>query len=191
MEKDGLKQKCKLLIIGGSAGSLEVILQVLPKLGKLHVAMVLVMHRKNANDNILLDLLKSKTTSRVDEIEDKEPIETGCIYLAPPDYHLLFEKKGTCSLDYSEKVNYSRPSIDVAFESASLAYGPTLVCMLLSGANADGIEGLKKVKEMGGMIVVQNPETAMVPHMPQQAILKAPVDLILNIGEMAEFINSL
>lgn len=191
MEKNSVTKKCQLLVIGGSAGSLEVVLQVVSRLAKLHVPIVLVMHRKNTNDNLLADLLSGKTTSKVHEIEDKEHIQNNCIYLAPPDYHVLFEKNNTCSLDASEKVNYSRPSIDIAFESAALVYGATLVCILLSGANADGIEGLKKVKKRGGMLVVQNPKTAIVPYMPQQAILNTPVDVIINPAEMAEFINHL
>ncbi len=186
-----MRAKCKILVIGGSAGSLEVILQVLPLLTKIHMPVVLVMHRKNSNDNILRDLLKTKTRSVVYEVEDKQPILQNCVYLAPPDYHLLFEKNNTFSLDTSEKINFSRPSIDVAFESAALTYKGSLVCILLSGANADGTEGLKTVKQMGGYAVVQNPATASVAFMPEQAILNVNVDLILNIEEMVEFINNL
>jgi two-component system chemotaxis response regulator CheB len=191
LEKNALKTAYSLLMIGGSAGSLEVVLKIVPRLKKNHLPIVFVLHRKNSNDSILRDLLSSKTLSKVYELEDKQAIEPGHIYLAPPDYHLLFEKQLHCSLDNSEKVNFSRPSIDVAFDSASRVYGPGLVCILLSGANADGMEGMKKVKEKGGTLVVQNPETAAVAYMPQQALLNCSVDAVLNPDEMAVFINDL
>ena len=179
------------MLIGGSAGSLEVILKVVPRLKKNHVPIVFVLHRKNSKDNLLRDLLASKTPSKVHEIEDKQMLFPGGIFIAPPDYHLLFEKQLYCSLDNSEKVNFSRPSIDVSFESAARVYGPAIICILLSGANADGVEGMKKVKTNGGMLVVQNPATAAVTYMPQQAVLNCSVDAVLNPEEMADFINGL
>jgi two-component system chemotaxis response regulator CheB len=182
--------KCRLVLIGGSAGSLEVLLKILPRLKKDHVPIAIVLHRKNSNDNILRDLFSSKTKSKVIEIEDKQTLQPSCIYLAPPDYHLLFEKQMYCSLDNSEKINFSRPSIDVAFESASRVFGADLVCILLSGANADGMEGMKRVKEMGGILIVQDPETAIVSYMPSQAILHCSVDHVFNSDEMVEFINN-
>ena len=191
MEKNVLNKAYSLLLIGGSAGSLEVILKVVPRLKKNHLPIVFVLHRKNANDSILLDLLSSKTPSKVYELEDKQMIYPGCIFLAPPDYHLLFEKQLYCALDNSEKINFSRPSIDVAFDSAARVYGPALVCILLSGANADGMEGMKKVKHNGGTLVVQNPETASVAYMPQQALDNCSIDFVLNPEEMADFINGL
>ena len=140
---------------------------------------------------MLRNLLSSQTSSKVYEIEDKQTLLPACIYLAPPNYHLLFEKELHCSLDNSEKINFSRPSIDVAFESASRVFGARLVCILLSGANADGVEGMKKAKKNGGMLVVQNPKTAIVAFMPQQAILQCSVDRVLNGEDMADFINDL
>jgi two-component system chemotaxis response regulator CheB len=166
-------------------------MKVLPYLKKIHVPIAIVLHRKNSNDNVLRDLFSSKTFSKVIEVEDKQILQPSCIYLAPPDYHLLFEKQMHCSLDNSEKINFSRPSIDVAFESASRVYGAGLVCILLSGANADGVEGMKKVKEKGGTLIVQNPESAAVSYMPSQALLNCSVDLVLNSEEMVEFINNL
>ena len=146
-----------LLLIGGSAGSLEAILQALPGLQDLNgLAVVLVLHRRNG-ESLLAELLNEKTSWTVKEAEEKEPILPGTVYVAPADYHLLIEKNKTFSLDYSEKVNYSRPSIDVTFESAADTFGSTVSALLLSGANADGTEGLKKIKEAGGFVMVQDP----------------------------------
>jgi len=181
-----------MVVIGGSAGSLEVILEMLPQLSvTLNLAIVIVLHRKNSGDSSLADLLAYKTALPVKEIEDKDPIIPGMIHLAPPDYHLLFEREGIFALDISEKVNYSRPSIDLTFESAADVFPLSLVCILLSGANADGVKGLREVKRQGGLIVVQNPETAVSPFMPAEAISQLAIDLILNPEEMAAFINAL
>ena len=140
MAEDGVVSKYQLLIIGGSAGSLKVLVGVLPLLkSMLNIALVIVLHRKNANEELLAEVLSAKTTLRVKEAEEKEEIVPGVIYLAPADYHLFIEKDHTFSLDASEKVNFSRPSIDVTIESAAYIYGEKLVCLLLSGANTDGV----------------------------------------------------
>jgi two-component system chemotaxis response regulator CheB len=180
-----------LVLIGGSAGSLDVLLRLLPGLhAQMHVPIVIVLHRKNTNDSTLRQLLASKTTRRVKEVEEKEAVEPDTIYLAPPDYHLLFEQDRTFALDYSEKINYSRPSIDVSFESAAEVYGPELLCILLSGGNADGTEGFRYIRQMGGTTAVQQPDTADVSFMPQHALDNGLADHIVAAGEMAAFINS-
>jgi len=181
-----------MLVIGGSAGSIEVILQVLPRLKKnISFPIVIVLHRKYSADSSLSDLFSTRTEIPVKEIEDKETIQPGTIYLAPADYHLLFEKNNSFSLDFSEKVSYSRPSIDVSFESASDIYREKLCCLLLSGANSDGVEGLRIVKKNGGQLIVQDPSTAESPFMPQHALDKNNIDIVLKPSEMAEFISSL
>ena len=183
--------KYQLLVIGGSAGSLEVIMQLLPGLDRRNgLAVVIVLHRKS-NESVLVDLLGDITLWTVKEVEEKDSIEPGVIYLAPADYHLLIETDRTFSLDFSEKVNYSRPSIDVTFESAADVFGPALVCLLLSGANADGAAGMKFAKKMGGLALVQDPQDAAVSYMPQQAIDSMKVDKVLKATEMAVLINGL
>lgn len=183
---------CKAFFIGGSAGSLDVLLKVLPELSAdLTFPIVLILHRKQGADYLLGDLLRTKTSLKVKEIEEKSNIEGGCIYIAPSDYHLLIERDGTFSLDYSEKVNYSRPSIDVTFASAAEIYQKALVCLLLSGSNADGVNGLKVVKKFNGHTLAQNPDEAAVPYMPQTAIDSHTVDLVLHISDIAPYINKL
>jgi len=184
--------KCSALIIGGSAGSLDVLLEIFPNLSAgINFPIIVVTHRKSGNDSLLTDLLKNRTSLIVQEAEEKSKLLPGYIYIVPADYHLLIENNHTISLDYSEKVNYSRPSIDVTFQSAAEIFKDELVCMLLSGSNADGVEGLKTVKKYGGLAVVQNPETAIMPYMPQQALNYAEPSITLDSFKMAAFINGL
>lgn len=185
-------KKIGALIIGGSAGSLDVLLKVLPQINhQLNFPIVIVIHRKQGTDSLLADLLAHRTNLNVKEADEKEPIINGHIYIAPSDYHLLIEKNFTFSLDYSEKINYSRPSIDVTFHSASDAYGHRLACLLLSGSNADGVNGLIFAKRNGGITLAQDPNSAQVAYMPEQAILRANVSGVLKIEEMANYINLL
>lgn len=185
-------RKCNALIIGGSAGSLDVLLEIFPALKpSLSFPIIIVIHRKTGNESLLIDLLQNRTELKVFEAEEKIEIKAGCVYVAVADYHLLIEQNQIFSLDTSEKVNYSRPAIDVTFQSAAEIYKKNLVCILLSGSNADGANGLVAVKHFGGKVIVQNPETATMPFMPEQALLKVKADEILNANEMADYINSL
>jgi two-component system chemotaxis response regulator CheB len=161
-----------MIVIGGSAGSIGVITAVLQALpAGFQTPIVLVIHRMK-NTTSRLDKLLSKDTGlkTVIEPEDKEPIRPGMLYLAPQNYHLLVEENRCFSLDYSEPVNFSRPSIDVSFESVARLYGVHTLAILLSGANKDGAAGLVKVLALGGRAVIQSPETAQYPAMPLAAI---------------------
>lgn len=192
MEKNKLIFDCKVLIIGGSAGSLEVLMRIFPQLTLISsFAIVIVLHRKSTEDSLLEELFALKTKIPVKEVEDKVKLQPGFIYIAPSDYHLLFEKNDLLSLDISEKVNYSRPSIDVSFESAAEIYGSSLVAILLSGANADGTQGLIEVKKAGGTIIVQKPEDSKMPFMPQNAVTHTSPDYILDEKEILKLISTL
>ncbi|MFD1605650.1 chemotaxis protein CheB [Flavobacterium artemisiae] len=192
MEKNKIIKDCKVVIIGGSAGSLQALLQILPFIEPpTTFAMVIVVHRKNSDEQTLEDLIALKAKIKVREVEDKVALEAGYIYIAPSNYHLLFEKNETLSLDTSEKINYSRPSIDVSFESAAEIYGSFLMGILLSGSNSDGTAGLKAIKKAGGVIVVQNPLSADMPFMPNNAILHTHPDLILNTEEILELLKNI
>ncbi|MGQ7853582.1 chemotaxis protein CheB [Pedobacter sp. WC2501] len=183
---------CNALIIGGSAGSLDVLLEIFPALrNDIHFPIIIVVHRKASNESLLTDLLKSRTTLAVGEAEEKEFLIPGKVFIAPADYHTLIEEDRSISLDYSEKINYSRPSIDVTFQSAAEVFKEKLVCILLSGSNADGVEGLKIVNNYGGKVVIQNPNTAIMPYMPQQAVINVKPHVILDSLDMADYINKL
>lgn len=189
MAQNKLKTNFKVLLIGGSAGSLEVLMRLFPRFSSLDsLAIVIVLHRKNTEDSLLEELFEMKTQIPVKEVEDKVELQPSFLYIAPADYHLLFEKNGRLSLDTSEKVNFSRPSIDVSFESAAEVYGENLTAILLSGANTDGTEGLKMIKELGGTIVVQKPEDSKMPFMPQNAIFNTSPDFILSEQQIFELI---
>lgn len=181
-----------LLVIGGSAGSLDTLLQILPALpANWPAAMIIVLHRKNDNDALLTDLLAARTVLPVKEAEEKDVLSPGRIYLVPSDYHLLIEPDASLTLDDSEKVNFSRPSIDVTMISAAGVFGPRLYCLLLSGSNADGVEGLRVVKELGGYTAAIDPAVAEVNYMPRQAVKKGVVSQVFNVTEMVEFVKSL
>lgn len=186
-----INNRYELLVIGGSAGSLDVLIKLLPALrADLDLAIVIVLHR-NYSESLLSEVLSDRMDRPVADAEEKDPLTPGSVYLAPADYHLLIEKERTFSLDYSEKVNFSRPSIDVTFETAADVYGAACVGLLLSGANADGADGLATIKSKGGLTIVQNPAEAAVRFMPDQAIQKVQVDYVATTDEMAEIINRL
>jgi two-component system chemotaxis response regulator CheB len=182
----------KLLVIGGSAGSIEVIIKILEKLNNnLSIAIVIIIHRKKTSDASLTQLFNNRSTILVTEADEKEPIVPGRIYLAPADYHLLIENDYTISLDTSEKVQFSRPSIDVTFESAADVYGESLAALLLSGANSDGAQGLLTIANSGGITIVQNPASAEVDFMPKAAIFKTVVDYIIETNDLPGLVNDM
>ncbi|MBL1408404.1 chemotaxis protein CheB [Sphingobacterium sp. C459-1T] len=182
----------KVVVIGGSAGSIHVLIEVLPYLNPDSLSsIVIVLHRKAHPESTLSTLLNAYSKVPVLEVVDKMFLEKGKAYLAPADYHLLFEKDGCMSLDVSEKVNFSRPSIDVAFYSAAQVFGENTVGLLLSGANSDGVEGLAHIAQYGGTICVQDPSTAEVDFMPRQALNKLKIEHVLAPKDMACYINKL
>ncbi|WP_163401031.1 chemotaxis protein CheB [Flavobacterium fluviatile] len=192
MEKDQIDPDFSVVIIGGSAGSLNALMQILPHLSEIKsFAIVIVVHRKSTDEQTLEELIALKTIINVKPVEDKVPFLPGFIYIAPSNYHLLFEKNRTLSLDTSEKINYSRPSIDVSFESAAEVYKSNLTGILLSGSNADGTLGLKAIQKEGGTVIIQDPKSAEMPYMPNNAIQNTVPDYILNIKEILQFILSI
>lgn len=178
--------------MGGSAGSVRVIADFLSALkDNFKIAIVVVVHRMNDPDSVLVELLSSRTTLMVKEAEEKEKITPGYVYIAPVDYHLLIDDDKTFSIDCSEKVNFSRPSIDSTLISAANVYGNQLITILLSGSNNDGMKGLIAVKKAGGMTVVQDPQTSEVSYMPQRAVDGADPDFIIESGKLADFIRKM
>jgi len=191
MEENNVISTGKLVAIGGSAGSLEVILSILQHLNNRSAAYVIVLHRRSSAESSLIDILSSRSVLQVKEAEEKEIIMCGTVYIAPADYHLLIEENGTFSLDDSEKVNFSRPSIDVTFDSASQVYGDGVTGVLLSGGNADGVEGLIHIKARGGRCVVQDPRSAIVNFMPNEAVNRVKIDKLLADVDIVSYLNQI
>jgi len=190
MAENRLSGRC--IVIGGSAGGLKVILSVLSHLKPdFTIPIIIVLHRKNDSRSTLTEVINNSTHLKVKEAEDKEPILPGMVYLAPANYHLLIEKEHIFSLDISEKVNFSRPSIDVTFQTAAEAYGPALIGIILSGANDDGTEGLRTIRKNNGVLIAQDPKTASVSVMPQNAIDHALADHTLSVKGITDFLNDI
>lgn len=161
----------QMIIIGGSAGSFNLILSILKGLDKkMNIPIIIILHRLKNTKTILEDYLQMQSHYVVKEAEDKEFVKAGHIYTAPSDYHLLLNDNLSFSLDASEEVNYSRPSIDVSFESFSYALKENCCGIILSGANQDGAFGLKIIAENGGETIVQNSNEAEFDTMPRAAI---------------------
>jgi two-component system, chemotaxis family, protein-glutamate methylesterase/glutaminase len=178
------------VVIGASAGALEALSSLLPGLpADYRLPILVVVHLPPDKTSLLAELLRVRCAIRVREAEDKEPIEPGVVYFAPPDYHLLVEEDKRLSLSDDEPVLFSRPSIDVLFESAADAYAGGLIGVVLTGANSDGANGLKAVVEAGGVAVVQSPGSAYAVAMPEAAIAACPAARVLPVNEIAAYLR--
>jgi two-component system chemotaxis response regulator CheB len=182
----------EIIVVGCSAGGLSALgrlLAALPKSFSLPIAVV--QHRsKDSADDTMVQVLQGATDLVVREAEDKEPLVGGHVFLAPPDYHLLVDV-GCLALSVDEVVAFSRPSIDVLFETAADSYGAAVIGVLLTGANQDGTRGLERIKEAGGFVIVQDPATAESPTMPRSAVAAVRVDRVLSLERLAESLMEL
>ena len=178
------------IVIGASAGALEALSSLLPGLpADYRLPILVVVHLPPDKTSLLAELLRVRCAIRVREAEDKEPIEPGVVYFAPPDYHLLVEQDKRLSLSDDEPVLFSRPSIDVLFESAADAYGGGLIGVVLTGAKSEGANGLKAVGEAGGVAVVQSPGSAYAVAMPEAAIATCPDARVLPVNDIAAYLR--
>ena len=186
-----LPLKYSILVIGGSAGSMSVLVELLNQLpSPFPIPVVIILHRLKNVESELDKLLSIRQP--IAEPVDKEPLLQGNIYLAPQNYHLLIEEDGSFSLDYAEPVNFSRPAIDLTFSSAASVFGARSLGILLSGANKDGAAGLCRIIRAGGKGIAQRPDTAGFSIMPQAAIdlcrgvqpmtIKGMIDFLRNIS---------
>ncbi len=183
------QKKYQIIVIGGSAGAMTVLVELLPNFpADFPVPIVIAVHLHPRQDDAHIERLASQCALRVKEADEKEPIVAGAIYLAPPNYHLLIESDRTFSLSIDERVNYARPSIDVLFETAAQVYGPQTVGIVLTGANNDGANGLRLIKERGGLAIVQDPRTAESTFMPQAALEATTVDHTLSVPEISKLL---
>jgi two-component system, chemotaxis family, protein-glutamate methylesterase/glutaminase len=178
------------VVIGASAGALEALSAILPALpARFRLPLIVVVHMPPYEPTALADLFQRKCRLEVREAEDKEPINAGTVYIAPPNYHLLVEVGRSLSLSSDEPVFYSRPSIDVLFESAADAYGSALIAIILTGANHDGAKGLTAVTAAGGVALIQSPTEAFAPVMPEAAIAACPKARILSLNAIAAYLQ--
>lgn len=165
----------EIIAIGGSAGAVEALQVLLSDLTpRLAAAVVVILHLPPHSKGVLPELLASPSRPPMKVAEDKEPVAPGHVYFATPGYHLLIEAGRTFALSVDEPVHFSRPSIDVLFETVADAYGPRAMGIVLSGANSDGAAGLQAIVEAGGVAVVQLPSSADVPTMPAAALRACP-----------------
>jgi two-component system chemotaxis response regulator CheB len=191
LEKNEINPKIEIVVIGGSAGSFEVLLQIISNIKlDINFVVLIILHRKHNSNTSIADLFSKKTSLPVLECEDKDLLLPGHIYFAPADYHLLVERDRSVCLDYSEKENYSRPAIDVTFKSVSDIYKEKTAAILLSGANRDGAEGLKYISENYGTTIVQDPNDAEISTMPNEALKIFEPNYILTSQKITELINS-
>lgn len=182
-----------IVVIGGSAGSISVIGELIEALPvPFNFKVIIVVHRsKNVISEMEQILAVRRKEIIVKEPDDKEPIQKNCVYLAPQNYHLLIEATHSFCLDYSEPVSYSRPSIDVTFESIAEIYTEKALAILLSGANGDGARGMAEIIAKGGAGIVQEPSTAEYPIMPQLALEHNTEAEALPPSRIAAFLQTL
>lgn len=178
------------VVIGASAGALEALSAILPKLpATFTLPIIIVVHIPPERSSVLADLFRAKCRLPVQEAEDKEPIVPGTIYFAPPDYHLLIEANKCLALSSDEPELFSRPSIDVLFETAADAYGTGLIAIILTGANHDGAKGLRAVIDAGGAALVQDPDGAFASAMPEAAIRRCPESRVGSLDQIASYLQ--
>jgi two-component system chemotaxis response regulator CheB len=180
-----------LVVVGTSWGGLAALRTLVAGLpDSFQMAVTLVQHRHKDSDHLLRTLLQDHSTLEVCEVEDKMPLEHGHIYVAPPNYHTLVEP-GHFSLSTEAPVRYSRPSIDVTFASAADSYAHRTVGIVLTGANADGADGLRRISDRGGLAIVQDPDAAESPTMPAAAQKAVPRARVMSLEGIAAFLASL
>ena len=178
-----------LIVVGCSLGGMHALQEILGALPpSFCVPIVVAQHRHKASNEGLPAYFRRRTALKVVDADDKQWLKPAHVYLAPADYHLLVAK-GELNLSVDEAVRFSRPSIDVLFESAADAYGNRLLGLVLTGSNADGARGAARIKSRGGTVVVQDPATAEAPAMPQATIDAAQVDRILPLDQIASFLS--
>ncbi len=180
------EKKYHAVVIGASAGgvvAVKTLLQALPE--KFPLPILIVQHISPETGRGMEQLLRKFAALSVKEADEQDEIKPGTVYLAPPNYHLLVEPDLTVSLSAEEPVSYARPSIDLLFESAAIAYGPALIGVILTGANMDGRNGLKTIKEMGGLAIIQDPSDAEIDSMPLAALAAVKPDYIVKLADLA------
>ena len=184
--------KYEAVVVGASAGGLGALTDILGSLPASYpLPIIVVQHRSNEQPTLLEEVLANKCQINIRQAEEKESILSGTVYFAPPDYHLLIEEDRTFSLSFDPPVNFSRPAIDVLFETAAVVYGRSLVAAILTGASSDGAEGIRAIRKAGGTTIAQSPHSAPYPTMPRAAIDTGCVDHIFELHEITNALLAL
>ena len=186
----GTEQTSPLVVIGASAGGVDALTELVRTLpATLPAPVLIVLHLAASSPSLLPRILNRSTEMSVSAAEDGETLEPGCVYVAPPDRHLVVDG-GMMRLRATATVNGHRPAVDPLFASAAAAYGANVVGVILSGNRDDGTAGLAEIKAQGGTTIVQDPDTALYAGMPLSAINHVEVDAILPVTEIGEAIAS-
>jgi two-component system chemotaxis response regulator CheB len=187
-----LAHRVDAVVVGASAGGIEALSLLLPALpAGLRAPVFVVQHLPRERPSLLVEIFTPRCALPLHEAQDKQPIEPGNVYFAPPDYHLLIDDGPRLALSVDAPVHYSRPAIDVLFQSAADQYGPRLLGLVLTGGNQDGADGLAAVRAAGGLTAVQDPSDAQMPVMPEYALATGPADFVLPLRELAALLGTL
>ncbi len=189
MSKTSNHKDKKAIVIGASAGGIEALLEIFPLLpADFHIPIIFVLHLPASVPSLLDHVFEKKIHLKIKEADEKESIKPGTIYYAPAGYHLLIEEDKTFSLSTESPVCFSRPSIDVLFESAANCYKKDLIGILLTGANTDGSKGLKRIREMGGLTIIQDPSEAAISMMPESGRVFVKPENIFHLKQITNFL---
>jgi two-component system chemotaxis response regulator CheB len=192
MAEFDFKTQYKAVVIGGSAGSFQVLVKLLSSIpADFQLPIIIASHRLKHIRSGFVEALSLKSIKKIEEPNDKDSIKKGKVYLAPSNYHLNVELGNTFSLSTEEMVNNSRPAIDITFETCAYLYKEKLIGILLTGANKDGALGMKAVKDHGGLTIVQDPKECVMDTMPRAAMSVTSIDHVLRIEELISFFNKL
>lgn len=176
----------KLVVVGTSAGGLNALKTLLSALpDDFPCPIAVVQHLSPDHSSQLVDILRRQMRLSVAAAQNQQRMQSGHVYIAPPDYHLLVSNFGTLRLTQSPKIHFSRPAIDVLFESAAKNYGAEVIAILLTGSNTDGSQGMQAIHKAGGITIVQSPSSAESPRMPQSAIDTTKIDWVLPLDDIA------
>jgi two-component system chemotaxis response regulator CheB len=176
-------RRIEMVVIGGSAGGVDALVGLVPTLpAGFGPAVTCILHVPPDRDSRLAELFAQRTALPVREAQDKEPIQPGTVYFAGSGYHLSIEQDRSFSLSCEPPVQFARPAIDILMESAADVYGPALAGILLTGANYDGADGMCRIRERGGLTIVQDPEEAQASTMPEEAIRRCAPHLVLPLA---------
>ena len=187
-----MNKQFEAVVIGSSAGGIRALSTVLSALpSEFPLPIIIVQHLHPNSDSYLARILEAKCGLKVKQADEKETIADGVVYIAPPNYHLLVEDDRSFSLSIEGPVNFARPSVDVLFETAIYAYRDRIIGIILTGANNDGSQGLKKIKQIGGYVIVQDPTTAEADAMPKAAINITKVDKVLPLEQIGPYLLQL